>query len=259
MPILEAIILGLVQGFTEFIPVSSSGHLLIVHHFFGSGQGSLGFDIALHFGTLMALLVFFRKDLWELAINIFAKNSSGRMARLLIVATIPAGLVGMLFGDLLEGNVRSAKIVATSLAVIGVLMIIVDKLAKGQFQKISWRQGIVIGFAQVLALIPGVSRSGITMSAGLAQGLSRQLSARFSFLLAIPVLLGSTAAILMKGGEFLDSGWGAMLAGILTAFLSGIIAIKWMLQVIRKVGLTPFGIYRIVLAILLFAFLLYSK
>ncbi len=252
MSIFEAIVLGLVQGLTEFILVSSSGHLLIFHEILGTGENSLAFDVALHVGTLAALLLYFRNDLVDLIKHIHAKNKQGRLARLLIAATIPAAVAGLLFSGYIDDNLRTPFIAAVSLATVGVLMIIVDKLFEvehGTDKEVSTRQGMGIGIAQAAALIPGVSRSGATMTAGLAAGLGREQAARFSFLLAIPIIAGSALGILLKESDGLDTGGWLLTVGVLSAFLSGLMAIKFFLRIVARVGLKPFGLYRIVVAV----------
>lgn len=255
MSILQAIILGLVQGLTEFIPVSSSGHLLIVHNLMGTTENTLSFDIALHVGTLLALLLYFRKDLWNLLINIFAKNKEGRLARLLILATIPAALIGFLLGDYVDEHVRSIGVVAVSLGVVGIIMLVVDKMAKDKKNsEVTTKQGLLIGFAQALALVPGVSRSGATMTTGLLVGLGREQAARFSFLLAVPIIAGSALGILVKNSDGLTLDL-PLIVGMLTAFISGLGAIALLLNLIKRVGLKPFAYYRIILALIILAIL----
>jgi len=257
MSIIEAIVLGLIQGATEFIPVSSSGHLIIAHQIFGSVEDSLAFDVALHVGTVAALLVFFRKDLHGLLANLFVKNKEGKLARLLIVATIPAALAGLLFSDFIDDNLRTPLVVAIMLAAAAVVMLVSERfVGKSQKQDVTTKQGLTIGFAQVLALIPGTSRSGITMTAGFFMGLSRQQAARFSFLLAIPVIAGSALGVLLSESDgLLSTGNWQLAIGIITAFVSGLFAIKFMLGIISKVGLKPFAYYRLVLAAAVLMFL----
>lgn len=249
MSIFEALVLGLIQGLTEFIPVSSSGHLLLAHEVFGSSDNTLAFDIALHVGTLLALLIFFRKDIFELAVNFPKQNRHGRLARLLVLATIPAAVLGLLFSGFIEDNLRSPFVVAVSLASVGVLMLVADKYAKSANKKdVTNSQGMKVGFAQSLALIPGVSRSGITMTAGLFSGLSRVQAARFSFLLAMPIIAGSALGILLENSEGLSAGNWQLFTGVIASFVSGLLAIKFLLSVIARLGLKPFALYRIVLA-----------
>jgi undecaprenyl-diphosphatase len=256
MSIFEAIILGLVQGLTEFIPVSSSGHLLIVHEIFGSSDNSLAFDVALHVGTLAALLVYFRDDLLRLAKNLAKDNADGKLAKLLIVATIPAAAAGLLLADYIDDNLRNPTVVAITLTSVGVLMLIAESKYKQPTSKaVSTKQGMTVGFMQMLALIPGVSRSGITMTSGMFAGMTRLDAARFSFLLAIPIIAGSAAGVLLKdGGDISTESW-QLAVGVVTAFISGLIAIKFLLGIIGKSGLKPFAYYRIALAAVVLMFL----
>lgn len=256
MSIFEALVLGLVQGLTEFIPVSSSGHLLLAQEVFGSEESSLAFDVVLHVGTLAALLIYFHKDLFGLAKNVFNKSKEGALARLIILATIPAALAGLLFADFIDENLRSPMVVVVTLSSVGVLMLLVEKYAVNKKSKdISTKQGLSVGFAQALALIPGVSRSGITITIGMLAGMGRVQAARFSFLLAIPIIAGSAFGVLLKDGDNLSFD-GALVVGMLAAFVSGILAIKFLLSVIGQYGLKPFAYYRIMLALIVLVFLL---
>ena len=256
MSIFEALVLGLIQGLTEFIPVSSSGHLLLAHEVFGSTDSSLAFDVALHTGTLLALLVFFRKDLFKLAANVTKPNQQGRLARLLILATIPAAVAGLLFGDYIDEHLRTPLITAATLAVVGLLMLVADnKFLQKNEKEVTTKQGLLVGFAQLFALVPGVSRSGATMTAGLFAGLSRVQAARFSFLLAIPIVAGSALGILVKDVDTSNIGVTALVVGVVAAFVSGLAAIRFLLGVIAKTGLKPFALYRIALAIIVVVFL----
>ncbi len=251
MSILEAIVLGVIQGITEFIPVSSSGHLLITHEIFNNASNSLAFDVALHVGTLLALLLYFKGDLLDLAKNIKSKNKQGRLARLLIIATIPAALAGLMLGGYIDDNLRTPFIVAITLAFGGVLMIIIDVISGNKEPKeVNTKQGLSIGFAQMLALVPGVSRSGVTITTGMLVGLGREQAARFSFLLAVPIIAGSALGVLVGGTSEVTVGEAQIIAGIIAAFISGLLSIKFLLGIIERVGLTPFGIYRIILAVI---------
>ena len=256
MSIIEALTLGLIQGLTEFIPVSSSGHLLLAHEIFGKSGSSLAFDVALHIGTLLALLVFFRSDLAKLVLNLAKPSAQGRLARLLILATIPAAAAGLLFNDYIDNNLRTPLVTAVMLAVVGLLMLVADNAFLRKKQKeISTAQGLSVGLAQVFALIPGVSRSGVTMTAGLFAGLSRVQAARFSFLLAIPIVAGSAFGLLVKDIDGSSTEVVPLIVGVAAAFVSGLAAIKFLLGVIAKAGLKPFAIYRLVLAVLVIVFL----
>lgn len=255
MSILQAIILGVIQGLTEFIPVSSSGHLLITHKIMGTNESTLGFDVALHVGTLVALLVYFRKDIWLFFINIFSKNKTGSLARLIAIATIPAVLAGLLFGDYIDNNLRSPLVVSVTLALVGVLMIAADSVGRKADKEVSMKQGLLVGLAQAAALIPGVSRSGATITTGLFLGLDKKQATRFSFLLAIPIVAGSALGLFLKGESFGSESSVALVLGMITAFVSGLFAIRFMLDKISKLGLKPFAYYRIILAIIVLLFL----
>lgn len=262
MSIFEALILGLIQGLTEFIPVSSSGHLLLAHEFLGSNNdGALAFDVALHVGTLLALIVFFHKDIIRLLLNLTKPNKDGRLARLLIIATVPGVIFGLLLGSLVEEKLRAAVPTAIALGVVAVFMLIVDRRAQKSNDdtaqpEVTTRQGIGIGCAQVLALIPGVSRSGITMTTGILLGLSRQQAARFSFLLAMPIIAGSALGVALKGFDASSVGIVPLIVGMAMAFMSGSLAIRFLLNSIAKVGLKPFAYYRIALAVVVLVVLL---
>lgn len=261
MSIFEAILFGLIQGLTEFIPVSSSGHLLLAHEFInGGGSDALAFDVALHVGTLLALVVFFYKDILSLTVNVAKQNKEGRLARLLAMATIPGVIFGLLLGNFVEEKFRAAVPTAIALGLVAVVMLIVDKKAKNVSVKeepeVTTKQGMAVGLAQVLALMPGVSRSGITMTAGILVGLSRKQAARFSFLLAMPIIAGSALGVLIKGFDVHAVGVIPLLAGMVTAFLSGLLAIRFLLGIIAKVGLKPFAYYRIALAVVVLLVLL---
>jgi undecaprenyl-diphosphatase len=249
MSIFDALVLGLVQGLTEFIPVSSSGHLVIFHEILGTNNDSLAFDVALHVGTLIALLIYFRKDVWQLIKNLHLKNKDGRLARLLLVSTIPAALAGFLFGDAIDENLRSPMVVVITLTVVGVVMLLAERIAQPKEEKeVTTKQGMSVGFAQVLALIPGVSRSGVTMTAGRLVGMGRVQAARYSFLLAIPIIAGSALGVAVTENGAFDQMGAEVLIGMLAAFVSGLLAIKFLLKVIGQVGLKPFAYYRFALA-----------
>lgn len=249
MSIIEAITLGLVQGLTEFIPVSSSGHLLLLQEWFGN-ENSIVFDVAVHIGTLAALLVYFRSDVIDLLRNLFKPNKQGRLARILAAATIPGVIAGLLFADYIDETLRSSSVVAWGLIVVAVLMIIADKYARQVTQQITPKSGVVIGVAQAFALIPGVSRSGSTITIGMLLGLTREAAARFSFLLAMPIVAGSAVGLFLTDTADSDAGVIPIVIGVITAFVSGLFAIKFMLGVIGKIGLTPFALYRIALGVI---------
>jgi undecaprenyl-diphosphatase len=259
MGIFEALVLGLVQGLTEFIPVSSSGHLILAHELFGTTESTLIFDVALHIGTLTALMIFFWKDLLGLIKNSFAKNSEGRLARIILVATIPAALIGYLFSDWIDVNLRKPETVVVTMIFMGVLMLLVEKYSskKRKLSSVSMTDGINVGLAQALALIPGVSRSGATITAGMAMGINRADAARFSFLMAMPITFGAIVGSLIgaESGELNGQG-GVFLVGIVASLISGFIAIRFLLKFLSSNSLAVFAYYRIALALIVFAALL---
>ncbi len=261
MGILDAVILGVVQGLTEFIPVSSSGHLVLLHDALGVSGNDLAFDVALHFGTLIALLFFFRRDVKEYGRSLLYKNEKTRLARLLIAATIPAALVGFLFEETIENVFRSNTLVAVNLIFFGLLMLAAEyyytrRERHTAFDKTTTKQGMGIGIAQVLALMPGVSRSGSTITAGIFLGLERVAATRFSFLLGIPIIAGATAATLLdpEVTAQIQQESVVFLVGITSALVSGVFAIRFMLKFLAGNGLEVFAFYRIGLGLVVLAF-----
>lgn len=256
MNILEAIILGLVQGLTEFIPVSSSGHLVLMHHVFNVSDGGLAFDVSLHIGTLIALFIFFYREVVLLFKGILGRNSHKRLSWLIVAATIPAVVAGVLLQDFAETSFRSVNLVAVNLIIVAFLMLAAERYAKKHFahktalHNVTTRQALTVGVAQAIALVPGVSRSGSTITAGIFAGLDRVAATRFSFLLAIPATAGAILKTLLDGGaEQLSNDIGIVLVGIVTAFLSGLFAIRFLIQYLAKHDLAVFAYYRIVLGV----------
>ncbi len=257
MDFIQAIVLAIVQGLSEFLPISSSGHLILIPHFLGWSDQGLAFDVAVHLGTLLALLVYFRRQLGTMATAWFdsvlrrTHTRDSRLAWQILVATVPVGLVGLLFDDYIEAHLRNPLFVAGTLTVFGLLMYAADRYGRGNKDEYSlgWPQVIAIGCAQALALMPGTSRSGITMTAGRALGLSRSGAARFSFLLAIP---GIGAAGAYEGLKLVTStepvDWQPMVVGVVFAALSGIACIHLLIRFIERIGLLPFTVYRLILA-----------
>jgi undecaprenyl-diphosphatase len=254
MTVIQAIILGLIQGFTEFIPVSSSGHLLLAHHFLNINATGLSFDVALHIGTLLALLIYFYKDLWQLAVAIFKRQPEARLAWLLALATVPAVIAGVLLESSAEHAFRSPKLVAINLAVVAVLMLVAERyyhrrvLKPTKLDKVSLKQSVMMGVAQSAALIPGVSRSGITITTGLFAGMDRVAATRFSFLLGIPITAGAILKVLSEqhNAQLFSGQEGHMaLIGIITAFISGMFAIRFLLRYLGKHSLAIFAYYRL--------------
>lgn len=251
------VILGVVQGLSEFLPISSSAHLIVVPRLLGWQDQGLTFDVALHVGTLLAVLGYFWRDwLRLLRAAPYPSTSDGRLFWFIVLATIPAGLVGLALEDIVEEQLRSLLLIAGTLTVVGVLLWLVDR-ARPQSKDlghITLRGALLVGVAQALALIPGVSRSGITILAGRAQGLTREAAARFSFLLSTPLI---AAAGLLKLQDLSASDLtGPFLAGVLAAAIVGALAIGLLLRYLRSEGFGLFAIYRVLLALVLIAFVL---
>lgn len=254
MGIFEAIVLGLVQGLTEFIPVSSSGHLVLIQSLFGNGIDHL-FIQALDIGTTVALIIYFWPRLMDLFNQVF-RHKDYRLARNILITSIPAGLMGLLLADFIEKStvLVSPLVVALMLAAVGFLMIIVDKLPrkskKESGRDLTPKRSLVIGLAQTFALIPGVSRSGSTIVASRVMGLNSKAAAEYSFMVSIPIMLGLISKLLLKQSDraYLTSHLGIVIIGNIAAFLSAIVAIRFMLNYLSNHGLSIFGWYRVVLA-----------
>lgn len=253
MNILDAIILGLVQGLTEFIPVSSSGHLVLTQHFLGLHPPAV-FDSLINLGTFLALVIYFRKRLWDIGMQII-KLRDFRLARNIIISAIPVGAAGILFKGFFQSEfVQSAWVVAVMLFSLGVIMLAVDRLPKASAAQaadnLSPKRAGFIGMAQILALIPGTSRSGATIIVGRLAGLTYKQAAEYSFLLSIPVMLGVVLLGFLGGEErlYIQENFMVWLVSNIAAFVSGLIAVGFMLRYLAKGNLTGFGIYRIILA-----------
>lgn len=257
MQLLEAILLGLTQGLTEFIPVSSSGHLILVGHFLGFQYSGLAFDTALDIGTLAALYAFFAKDLWAIARDTLFGGEKRRLGLVLLAATIPGVVVGVLIQHAAETVFRDARLVAINLIWVGILMYAVDRWSKERLgvKDASLGRMLVVGTAQALALVPGVSRSGITITAGRALGFDRVSATRLSFLLSAPIITGATLKVVLGSGNLnqMAEAPGLYIAGILAAAVSGYAAIKFLLNYLSKHGLAVFAIYRVVVGLIILA------
>ncbi|MBA3047404.1 undecaprenyl-diphosphatase UppP [Patescibacteria group bacterium] len=283
MQYIYAIVFGIVQGITEFLPISSSGHLVILHKFINLPlQNEMAFDVALHLATLFAVIFFFYSDIKRLFlswienlpltpsllkrgnnVDILKKKDYeySKISWLIILATIPAGLAGWFFEDIVENSLRSPLVVAVMLIVVGALFIIFEKISKktDNLKNLNWKKSLIIGLAQAIALIPGTSRSGITIIAGLGAGLKRQAAIRFSFLLSIPVILGASAT---KIPQIIESGLAInelviLAIAFIASFVSGILAIKYFLRFAEKHSLNTFAFYRFALAVVIIVFLIF--
>ena len=260
MDLLQAVVLAIVQGITEFLPVSSSGHLILTPRFFGWPDQGLAFDAAIHIGTLAAVVFYFRRQLgqmaraWIASVTRREHSPDSRLAWAVLWGTLPVLIVGYLFNDYIEQHFRTPLLVALQLAVFGVLLWLADWLGKQRRDEYSvgWGDVAAIGCAQALALIPGTSRSGVTMTAALSLGLTREAAARYSFLLAVP---GTAAAALYECWRMFHNGhaieWEPVTVAILLAAVSGFLCIHFLLRFIQKIGMLPFAIYRLLLAALI--------
>jgi len=285
MDYLNSIILGIIQGVTEFLPISSSGHLFLAHQWLGFDLAdNLAFDVFLHVGTLFALLIFFAKDICRLFkawITSLCRwrvktDADQKLAWLIILGCVPAGLVGFFGETWLEKNFYGAVSVAAMLIIVGLLMLLVERWAKQNktIEQLTWRKTLMIGVGQALALIPGVSRSGITIIAGMSLGLKREAAARFSFLLAIPIvaaaavkkLLDYVNAINISAGITIDGGLeihratnelALFIIGGLAAAVVGWLSIKVLLQFLARYPLNVFAYYRIVLGLIILALFIF--
>lgn len=254
---LQVIVLAIVQGLTEFLPISSSGHLVLVPTFFGWSDQGMAFDVAMHFGSLTAVLIYFRGDIvallrGSLQVTRFDLSSTeARLAFAIGLGTIPAAIVGLALGDWIGANLRSPTVIAGTLAGYAIIMVLVDKFGKKErlLQSISFRDAFLIGVAQALALVPGTSRSGITISAGLALGFERTEAARFSFLLAVPVILLATGyELTLLATSDVEVAWGQLAFGAVVSAVVAYLSIEFFMRFVNRVGLLPFALYRIALA-----------
>lgn len=255
MDYVYASLLGFVQGITEFLPISSSGHLVLLHELLRfNRQSNLTFDVALHAGTLIALILFFFND------SIQYIRRFRKFLLLIAVGILPAGVIGYFFSTILDAFFRSSWIVVMMLVLVSFLFFIVEehyqpRLPLGQLR---WWHALLIGFAQAIALIPGTSRSGITIATGMALGLERTDAARFSFLLIIPLLLGATIqqGIKMTQTDISRHEWLVMTVGALVAAVVGMVVIRYLLLFLQRYSLKVFAWYRLVLAVVVSLFLL---
>lgn len=265
----EATVLGLVQGLTEFLPISSSAHLSIVGQLFGWGDPGAGFTAISQLGTEAAVLVFFWRDIvrivtrWAQALagRVPRDDPDARMGWLVIIGSVPIGILGYTLQDWIETDLRSLWLTATMLLIFALVIFAADRFAgrvtrPKELRDLSWRDGILYGLAQSLALVPGVSRSGGTIAAGLFMGYSRETAARYSFLLAIPAVVGSGLFQVVKLSDAeVATAWGPTWAATAIAFVVALAIIAWFMRYISTHTFTPFVIYRIALALVLFALL----
>ncbi len=262
---IQVVVLAVLQGFTEFLPISSSAHLILLPLLVAWPDQGLAFDVAVHVGTLLAVLAYFRRDLmrmcrdWLRSLAVRHRVGDSPWVWYLLVGTVPVGLCGLALNAVGTQGLRSVSVIASTTIFFALLLWWSDRFNRGTRgdDQIGWRDVLIIGAAQALALIPGTSRAGITITAGLALGLKRESAARFSFLLSIPVV---ALAGLLKALEAWSSqapvAWDAMFAGTMISFVCAYATIHFFLKLVERVGLTPFVVYRLLLGVVLLAFAL---
>lgn len=263
MTVIQSLILGIIQGLTELLPISSSAHLNILPWIFGWSNNPQfniafeGFDVALHFGTLLAIGIFFFKDWLELIKGGFNQvvkkenSQEGKMFWYIVAATLPGGIIGLILDKFVGDNLKQPIIIALALIVMGIILYIVDKKTKSdiKYEQMTFKQTFLIGLSQCLAFIPGVSRSGITMTTGRSMGIDRESVAKYSFMLSAPIVL---AATILKLKDFVFSI--PFFVGIIASFIVGIFVIKFLLEYLKKGSFKIFAIYRVVFGIIIIIF-----
>ena len=260
MSVLEAIVLGIVQGLTEFLPISSTAHLRIVPAFMGWDDPGAAFTAVTQLGTMAAVLAYFRADLWriarawvgELRTPWRQRSQDAKLGWYIVLGTIPISIFGFAFSDQIEDEARSLSLIGTTLIVLGLILLVAERVGKRErdLDDLSLRDGIAIGFAQALALIPGVSRSGATLTAGLFLNLERAAAARYSFLLSVPAVVLSGAFELRHIGSEEGAGAGATAVATLLAFVSGYLSIAFLLRFLVTHTTFVFVAYRVMLGAL---------
>lgn len=259
----QAFFLALLQGVTEFLPISSSAHLILVPFVNGWADQGLAFDVAVHVGTLLAVIAYYRRDVyvmiaaWLRSIGGGQASEESRMAWYVILGTVPVGAVGVSMAERVEIVLRSPVVIAIATIVFALVLWWAEKRARENRPLVNWKDALVVGLFQAIALIPGTSRSGITMTAGLLLGFPRELAARFSFLLSMPVI---ALAGLVKTYDLIETQdavqWNMIGVGVAVSAVIAYLTIGWFLRLLQRVGMFPFVVYRLLLgAVLLFLFL----
>ncbi|MEE2037312.1 undecaprenyl-diphosphate phosphatase [Nocardiopsis sp. CT-R113] len=263
MSIFEAVVLGLIQGLTEFLPVSSSAHLRVFAAFFNWPDPGAAFTAVSQIGTELAVVVYFRRRIWavittwcrSLADRDLRGDVNARMGWYVIIASIPIGVLGLLLEEQIDGVFRDLRLIALSLIVFGVILGAVDHYARRQneLEDLTLGRGLVFGLFQCLALVPGVSRSGATITGGRLLGFTRPAAAEFAFLIAMPAVFASGLYKMLDIGGNEYAGWGATIVGTLVAFVVGYVVIAWLMRFISTHSFMPFVVYRIILGIVILA------
>lgn len=260
MSVIESIVLGLIQGLTEFIPVSSSGHLVIAQTFFSGASDHLFLEW-INIGTFLALIVYFWRRLMEIFHDIFVKHKY-RLMRNILLTSVPAGAVGYLLADFINGSAFFGSVIVVIImsVLVGIIMIVLEKLPKASFMKngeaLTMPRAVAIGVAQMIALIPGTSRSGATIIVGRLSGLSAKEAAEYSFLASLPIMAGVTLKVFLHDYAYFVQHLDTLLIGNIAAFLSGLLAVGFLMRYLARHSLAVFGWYRIGMAAVLVAFLL---
>ena len=275
MSLWQAVVLGVVQGLTEFLPVSSSGHLVLFRNLFGMKEPMLAFDIAVHGGTLLAILVFFSGDIRNIAFDFLASvqkiiskkpaasgltPASRGLWVCILITLIPTGIIAVCFRHLLEAAFSNLSFVAAAWFVMGILLILSERFQKGQkdLSVIHYGDAFWIGLAQGVALLPGISRSGSTILAGMLLGIKKEDAAKFSFLIAIPAILGAIVMDLKDGVDYFLANSAVVLSGFLAAAVTGYLVIRWLMALIRQGRFFLFGYYCIAVSLFAVIFLILS-
>ena len=264
MSIIEAIVLGIIQGFTEFLPVSSSGHLELAKVILGDtsvSEESLTFTVVLHFATALSTLVIFRKEVLEIfkGLMLFKWNEATKFSIKIVISMIPAVFIGLLFEEQLAAFFsRNVLLVGLMLLLTAVLLLLADK-AKNTHKKVSFSNAVLVGLSQAIAMLPGISRSGATISASVLLGIDRTKAARFSFLMVVPLIFGKIGKDVLSGDlNFQSSDSIPIAVGFITAFVAGLLACKWMISLVKKSNLSYFSFYCAIVGIAAISYTLFN-
>jgi len=259
METIQTILLAMIQGLTEFLPISSSAHLILLSEILGWNDQGLIFDISLHFGTLLAVIFYFKNDIYQMFSHSHFKDISTLINSplgIISIATLPIVIVGGLFSGFIEENLRSPFVIALATVFFGVLLYLSDRKTHLVIEKkvMTVGLGLIIGLSQILAVIPGTSRSGITITAALFLGFSRTEAARFSFLLSIPVIIAGNILGIFEFSQIENMifDYSDLLLGIGISFVIAYLTIKWFISFVERIGMLPFVIYRIFLGVIIF-------